>query len=480
MSRSTKYFILYLFLFCLQGGCAKKIEKDIGGIKSNYKQQEEVEQQTENTEQSTEERINQMKYNSVDVVDGILQNPSKKINIAIVVPATGKYASVGRSIIESAMLTINKSKFEQQGTVNVYNIENLNGSNWQENKELQRMLKDNNDIIIGAGEKFEATTKKILSVIPEETMFISFINNNDIAKDYSNLIVVGVDDSYKIHSFFQYLKDYKKQFVSLVLPSTKKGYKLDKLFRKLAPNYEIFIVSTQFYQEKNKSSINTAVRGVSKMFTVQYMIDENGKFITETYKQNKDRKKQQALNAQNANENGEKIDGELQTQFVDVEAIYVDSNENDLLTILGGLGRFGILDKNVQIFSSAIFDLDTSDTTKLDNVLYLGYNYGVIDVFNKNFKNYFGHLPNYFSYITYDTLPMLFYVSSVGKMLPRYLFSDDGFRGMLDEFRITREGNIERRMSIYKLNNKIMSRVFIPDDYFSLKTEQSNNNVYFN
>ena len=176
MSRSTKYFILYLFLFCLQGGCAKKIEKDIGGIKSNYKQQEEVEQQTENTEQSTEERINQMKYNSVDVVDGILQNPSKKINIAIVVPATGKYASVGRSIIESAMLTINKSKFEQQGTVNVYNIENLNGSNWQENKELQRMLKDNNDIIIGAGEKFEATTKKILSVIPEETMFISFIN----------------------------------------------------------------------------------------------------------------------------------------------------------------------------------------------------------------------------------------------------------------------------------------------------------------
>jgi hypothetical protein len=68
---------------------------------------------------------------------------------------------------------------------------------------------------------------------------------------------------------------------------------------------------------------------------------------------------------------------------------------------------------------------------------------------------------------------MLFYVSSIGKMLPRYLFTDDGFRGLLDEFRITREGNIERRMSIYKLSNKSMSKIFVPDDYFSLMQQKS-------
>lgn len=483
MSRFIKIFTLYIIVLLSTSSCGGNKNIDYQQDKTKQVIQDDVENiDVDNIYKQTIEQaipedvvVNEIQYNPVDVVDGVLKKPSKKIHIGLVVPMTGKYASVGKMIAESAMMTINKSKFDDVGVINVYNITNLKNENWKDNPEIKKMLKDDNDVIIGAGENFEDTTKKLLSVIPEDKLFISFINNDELAKKYSNLVVLGVDERYKIHTLFQYLRDYKRQFVSLILPATKKGYDTEKMFRKLAPNYEVFIVSSQFYQAKSKPSILAATRGVGKNFRATYIIDENGRFSTETYKQNKQRQ-QEMLNNPSASISAKNM---TKKQTVNVNAIYIDAEENDLITILNSLDRIGILNKNVQLFSNAVIDVEHSTSTKLENVLYVGYNYNVIDSFNKNFVSYFNRSPNYFSYLTYDTLSMLFYVSSMWNMVPRQIYTEDGFLGILDEFRFTREGNIERRMSIYKLRNQIMSRVFVPEDYISIEVLKGGNGIYF-
>ena len=53
-------------------------------------------------------------------------------------------------------------------------------------------------------------------------------------------------------------------------------------------------------------------------------------------------------------------------------------------------------------------------------------------------------------------------------MLPDVIYNPDGFRGILDEFVFTRSGLVERRFSIYRLQNQILNRIFIPDKYFRL------------
>ena len=477
--------VLYISIITTAGSCYRRVfEKDLRNINTQdiRKQMDDVELNkniflTGENEAQTQTTIqeNRVKYDPISVVDGLLANPTKNIHIAIVVPATGTYAGVGNMILESAMMTMSSSAYKSAGHINVYNIGKLNSKNWQEDKEVMRLKKDNNDIVIGS--IFKDTTEKILSILPEDVQVISFINDETMARKYPNLTIVSMNDGFKIVSLLKYLQDNKRQFLSLMLPATKKGYAEEKLFRKLAPNYQIFITNSQFYQENNKTSIRASVRGLNRNFTATYMIDENGQFYTETYKQNKEKqKKQKAQESQTLADESTTI---TQTQEVETDAIYIGGEEGSLSLALSFLQQLGVLDRNIQVFSNAIVSPDQTSVTKLDSVMYLGYNYNYIDSFNKRFNEYFGHQPNYYAYLTHDILSMIIYVANVGEMLPRSFYYPDGFRGVLDEFRFTREGGIERRFGIYNLTNEVMSRSFVPNDYVSLAEATGQTNEYY-
>ena len=412
-------------------------------------------------------QINKVQYDPVNVVDSILQGSSNKLNIAVIAPTTGKYASIGNTITESILLTASKSKYNNTGTIKIYNIGQLPATNWLQDEEVQRLLKDNNDVIIGSF--FADTTQKLLSVIPEDKLFISFMNNTELAKHYPNLVVLSMDEGYKINSLFQYLNGSRRKFLSLIFPATNKGYTNEKLFRKLAQYHDIKIINSQFYQSKSRSSILAAIRNLKKSFSATFITDQNGNLTTETYKDNKARKNQ------NQNYNEQKIE----TKTVDTNSIYIDAEYEDLLTILNGISNQGILDRDVQIFSNALVQQDYSNATKLESIFYIGYNYNFADSFNKTFTKYYKRTPNYIAYMAYDTIAMLYYIFNEGKMLPRKLYNEDGFRGVLDEFRFTRDGNVERRFGIYQLKNNAMSRVFIPNDYLPLDITKGGQQVYF-
>lgn len=485
MSRSLT-FLKYCF-FCLPivAGCAKTnlnheitITEDaaITKVESYNPNNTTTENINNNQYQVTDQQlqnnlanINYVKYNPVEVVGDTLQYPSKNLKIAIVAPITGKYASIGTMIAESAMLSINQSKFHNSSNIKIYNIGNLSEGDWKENTEVKKLLNDDYDIIIGI--PFEATVKKLLSVIPQDKLVISFTNNTSLSSQYPNLITISMDEKYQINSLLQYLQQYQRKFLAILLPATKKGYQTEKLFRKLAPMYQIIITNSQFYQPKSKISILSGVKNIYKAFTATYILDENGNFITETYQQNK--KKQQSLS---------KIENKstsiTKTQTVRTNAIYIDADETDLLTSLNAFEKIGVLNTNLQIFSNSIINIESTTATPMEQVYYIGYNYSYVDLFNKKFQTYFKHAPNYIGYITYDVLLMLNYTANVGNMTPDTLYNENGFRGVLDEFRITRNGTIERRFSIYSIQDQNISRIFVPNDYISNILLNETNSVY--
>ena len=420
--------------------------------------------------EATTTQINQIVSDPTNIVDDRLKSSLKSLNIAVVVPTSGQYKSISTSIVESAMLAINGSKYRDTGKINIYNIGKLPATNWKEDNEVQRLIADNNDIIIGS--VFEDTTKKLLSVLPEDKLFISFINKDDLAKKYPNLIIASMNDGYKVMSLLKYLKDYKRQFISLILPATTKGYQMDKMFRTLAAQCEVFVINSQFYQPKSKISIASAVRNIDKTFTATYLIDENGKFQLETYKQSQADKKA----AQRLENNGTTI---KQMQQVETNAVYIDADEPDLLRIFAMMDSHGLTNKNVQFISNAVFDVSKPSGVLSNDVLYIGYNYQFIDMFNKQYKSIFQHEPNYFAYITYDVLSILFYTANLGDMLPRVLYNENGFRGILDEFRFTREGTTERRFGIYQIKNGNIVKTFVPEDYASADEVLHNREVVY-
>lgn len=424
----------------------------------------------EEIDKSIKGEVKEIENESSDVVDKMLSKPFNNLRIAIVVPVSGKYETIGNMIVNSALLNLSSTKYSNDIKLNVYDIGTLKEKNWKNNPEVQRLIKDNNDIIIGS--VFEDTTKKLLSVIPTETQFISFINSNNLVKTYPNLTLVSADDSYKLLSLFEYLKDNNRKFLSLILPATKKGYNLDKLIKKIADNNEIVIMSVQFYQNNNKASILSAVKNTNRRFTTTFVIDENGKFITENIKQKQKRLKLE----QNNGITEDRIDvlslSTQQTKEFNADSVFIDGDENNLLMILSAMKNVGLTEKDIQIFSSAVLDTTKVLLYDFEMVHFIGYNYGFISSYNQVFKKSFGVMPNYFSYMTYDILSMINYLSNETNLKPSDWFNDDGFRGILDEFRFARDGNIERRMSIYAINNNNIFRKYTPDYYYNINGDK--------
>ena len=495
MSRTIKKNVIFLCFIIAFTGCNVKKTASMKDIHQKHEQENQDNNIYDNTKFGIIENENDSVINSkvdelsqnivnksqqkelekdltsskdpINIVDSLLKHPSRNLNIAIVAPVTGKYSRIGETVFESSFLNIN-DKRRNNINIRIYDIGKLTSNNWKYNPEVQRLLKDDNDVIIGAF--FTDTAKKLLSIVPNDKLFISFINNVILAKDYPNLIVVDVNDRTKIESLLQYFQDVQRNFVSLILPATRKGYETEKLFRKLVDDDKTKILNVQFYQKNSRASILSAVRGINKIFKVTFLI-KDGKLVTEFYKDNLARKKEEKLQ--------QDLLSVKETKTVSTNAIYIEADERDLITILNGLDTLGILGKDVQIFSNAIISPENSISTKLDNVYYIGYNYDFVSSYNDKFNFYFQHYPNNFAYITHDIISVLSYLLDRDKALPRKFYTEDGFRGVLDEFRFTRDGNIERRFGLYKLSNKRMFRVYVPTDYLS-SNELNDNSIYSN
>ena len=427
------------------------------------------------TAQDTKENIGttyvKIKDDPQEAADEMLAIPSKKVNVALIVPLEGEHASIGNMIVESALITAAGSRYGDVGNVNIYNIGKLPAKDWQSDPEVKRLINDGNDVIVGS--VFTDTTEKLLSVLPKSVNFISFTNDASIVNKYPNLTIFSMNDSFRFSAMCEFMKAQRRRYLALILPATKKGFALEKLIRAIAQTQEIMVLSSQFYQEGDKPSITSAAKNGNQMFEATYMIDENGKFTTEDYKKNLKKKKEALEAARNKNPNADKrIDtlslSEQITVNVMTDSIYIEGSEDDLSMILDGLNKYNLLNKDINLFTNAILDTSKPFSPKFERMYFVGYNYQFIGTFNKNFKQAYGHSPNFFAYMTYDTLSLLFYLSNEGNMLPRHLYLEDGFRGVLDEFRVAREGNIERRMNIYKIRNQTMAREFVPEQYYGI------------
>ena len=146
----------------------------------------------------------------------------------------------------------------------------------------------------------------------------------------------------------------------------------------------------------------------------------------------------------------------------------MEGDEEDLQEVMSIFDKIGILDKDIKLFSNTIINFDNSIINNLEQINFIGYNYDVIHQFNDEFKKKFSHLPNYFAYMTYDTLAVINYLSNETSLKPSDIYGDDGFRGVLDEFRFARTGHIERRMSIYELKNGNLVIKYTPDYYYRI------------
>lgn len=414
---------LLIIVSCTKNNQQKEIMQ-IAVMRSN-KQTAATQQNSENTQITTEDANQQT----------IEPKPIKhECKIGIIAPLTGEYSSVGRIISDTAVLTASNSKFGDQCVIKIYDIDKL-GKDYLKNSEVKRLINDNNNILFGS--IFTDTTQKISKIISNDTIFITLSNNPN---QQENVINFKIDNNKKLRSLMPLLQNNERKFMALLMPSTSSSYKLDKDFREYAKKNNINIVTSEFYQEGDKTSIASAVHKINRYYASTYNVDASGTILTSNIK------KQRAKNLDEIQEIAT-----VGSKTVYIDAIWISSNENDITNIMSEIDKVNLLDKNIDFFTDTIPDkYATSNIAPyIKKLNFIGYNYDYIQSFNEHFNNTLQYKPNYFTYLTYDAISAILYLSSEMN-LSESIIQDIELRGILDEFRIS-HGKTDRRFSIYNL-----------------------------
>ena len=158
---------------CTKTNFVKLSKSDYISLQSENKQQNKADEiQSDSLNEQNKDNILSMKKEELDVdstivvkdsaneiVEEKLAKPFTTLNVAIIAPVSGKYASVGNAIIESAMLHSADAKYQNTMNINIYDIGKLSGKNWKEQDEVKRLINDGNDVVIGS--VFADTTEKL-------------------------------------------------------------------------------------------------------------------------------------------------------------------------------------------------------------------------------------------------------------------------------------------------------------------------------
>ena len=223
-------FIFFTFIFCIQlSSCTKynfvklskssyvekqkELQKENKQNKNNEKNiKDKTEQKQDNILSTTEEELDInntviVKDSATEIVEEKLAKPFTTLNVAVIAPVSGKYESIGSSIVESAMLYSADAKYQNTMNINIYNIGKLSGKNWKEQEEVKRLINDGNDIIIGS--VFADATEKLLSVLPNDVIFISFLTfclfssifNSFFSLFFKELFILSFSSNFFFSSF---------------------------------------------------------------------------------------------------------------------------------------------------------------------------------------------------------------------------------------------------------------------------------------
>jgi hypothetical protein len=384
-------------------------------------------------------------------------------NIALAIPTSGKYASVGKAILDSVIFVVTNSKNSANIKINVYNITKLESKN--EELELEKLLNSNNDIIVGS--IFPETTKRIvarinkrvndnqilrksllannpsadLTVVPEIKPIILISLSNDKTTIYDNVISFGNNEIGKIKSLFDFLQYNNRKYFAAILPSNATGYLLDKKIRQIAKQNNILVVINEFYQEEDIESIKNAVSKINRYYKTTYNVDSKGNLVTEDIKL--------LVDSNKLAEHTEKKN----RQEVFIDSIFISANEASLSSVLPIIYDSNLCKKDILFFTNSPVDFATTHNATFNSSFYfIGYDFNYVSKFNSKFREIYKYNPNAFTYLTNDILASILYIynQSGSVNLSNLFYSGSGFHGILDDFRFNRNGTTQRRFNIYK------------------------------
>ena len=358
----------------------------------------------------------------------------EKIKIGLLVPLTGQNSYIGKSIIKSVRLAINK--------INNPILEVLpkdTASNpiitLKKAKELQ---KQGVKLIVGP-----VFNKNLIYL--DELKDITFLSlTNKIIGNPKNIISAGINAKSQLNTISKFQKINKIEKTIFLSPKKKYKNEIDSAIKKSKIK-----TSKIYYYESDPTKITKQIEQITRYQIRKQNLADEIKRLENSEEINKERKIE-ILN---------KRDTLGRVRF---DSVIIADFDEKLKSITTSLLYTDVSPKNVYFITlNQWFDKSLLDEVSLQPIYFPSINKENYDSFTEEYNNVFGEFPNQLSFLSYDLIGLIYFLISQNDFtIDRSIFlKKNMFKGKIGIFEI-KNNEINHILNFYKVENGKFKKIF--------------------
>ena len=358
----------------------------------------------------------------------------EKIKIGLLVPITGQHSEIGKSIIKSVRLAINK--------IDNPLIEILPRDTQSNPLITLRKAKELNEIgvkiIIGP------VFNKNLIYLDEikDVIFLSLTNK--IINNPKNIISTGINSGSQFNTIskFQKINEIKKTII--LIPKVNYKEEIEKAIQQSKIK-----VNKVYYYESDPTKLTNQIEEITKYFERKQNLENEIKKLEKSDKPNKKREI----------EDLKKLDT---LGKVDFDAIIISDFDESLKSITTSLLYTDVSPKDVYFITlNQWFDESLLKETSSQPIYFPSINKENYDYFIKTYHETFNEYPNQLSFLSYDLIGLVYYLIVKNDFVvnKKMFLKKNMFKGKIGIFDI-KNNKINHILNFYKVEDGSFIKIF--------------------
>ena len=358
----------------------------------------------------------------------------EKIKIGLLVPITGQHSEIGKSIIKSVRLAINK--------IDNPLIEILPRDTQSNPSITLRKAKELNEIgvkiIIGP------VFNKNLIYLDEikDVIFLSLTNK--IINNPKNIISTGINSESQFNTISKFQKINEIEKTIILIP--KENYKEE--IEKAIQQSKIKVNRVHYY-ESDPTKLTNQIEEITKYFQRKQNLENE---IKRLEKSNKPNKKREIEDLKKLDTLGK----------VDFDAIIISDFDESLKSITTSLLYTDVSPKDVYFITlNQWFDESLLKETSSQPIYFPSINKENYDYFIKTYHETFNEYPNQLSFLSYDLIGLVYYLIVKNNFVvsKKMFLKKNMFKGKIGIFDI-KNNKINHILNFYKVEDGSFIKIF--------------------
>ena len=358
----------------------------------------------------------------------------EKIKIGLLIPLSGPNGDIGRSILRSIILAVNKI---DEKNIIIYPRNNLDDpkKTYEEAKDLY-----DDGVRIFVGPVFQKNTNDLNGL--DDAVFLSFTNS--LVNKKNNIISAGVNANSQLRAINKFIELEGLKKTICLIPKNSHRKEIENAIKDSKIKFK-----KTFYYETEPTKLTKRIEKITKYSLRKQNLADEIKRVENSDDPNKEKKIEALMKKDTIGK-------------VNFDSIVISDFDETLKSITTSLIYTDVTPKKIYFITlNQWFDDSLLNEASSQNLYFPSVNKNNFDEFkNLYYKNYESY-PNQVSFLSYDLIGLIYFLANKNetKKSSKIFEKKNVFKGKTGIFEIENK-TIKHVLNFYKIENNKFKKIF--------------------